>query len=158
MMITYKDVSFQNLGIKYGILVGVAHIAFFLLMRLLNLIHNVGLSFLSGVFIVIGIVLAISKYKKLRGGVVRYFEGLAIGTITAGVSSLMIGLFLVLFVTVIDSTYLDALSASGLFPEGLSVLSMFLVTLVEGTIPGFIVAFIAMQWFKRQDHSISGQS
>ena len=154
----YKKVSFQNLAIKYGIMVGVAHVAFFLFMRLLNLIHNVGLSFLSSIFIIIVIVMAISKYKKLKGGVLHYFEGLAIGAITAGVSSLILGLFLVLFVTVIDSTYLDALSASGLFPEGLSVLSMFLVTLLEGTIPGFIVAFVAMQWFKRQDHSMSGRS
>lgn len=153
-----KVVSFQNLAVKYGILVGVAHIAYFLLMRILGLIHNIGLSYLSGIFLVVGIVLAISKYKKLKGGMLRYFEGLAIGAITAAVSSLILGLFLVLFVTVFDSTYLDALSASGLFPEGLSVLSLFLVTLLEGTVPGFLVAFIAMQWFKRPDHSMSNQA
>lgn len=151
-------VSFQNLAIKYGILVGIAHIAYFLLMALFNLIHNVGLSYLSAIFLIIGIVMAISKYKKLKGGMIHYFEGLAIGAITAGVSSLILGLFLVLFVTVFDSTYLDALSASGLFPEGMSVLSLFLVTLLEGTVPGFLVAFVAMQWFKREDdHSMSNQ-
>ncbi|MBF9254758.1 DUF4199 domain-containing protein [Pontibacter sp. 172403-2] len=154
----YTKVSFQNLAIKYGLLVGVAHIAYFLLMRILGLIHNIGLSYLSGVFLLIGIVVAISKYKKLQGGMLRYFEGLGIGAITAAVSSLILALFLVLFVTLFDSTYIQALSASGLFPEGLTVLSLFLVTLLEGSVPGFIATFVIMQWFKRQDHSVSNQA
>ncbi len=151
----FRKVSFQNLAIKYGLWVGVAHVAFFLFMRLLNQIQNISLSFLSSIFVIIGIVMALAKYKKLNAGKLEYFTGLAIGTITAAVSSLILGLFLVFFVIVVDRTYLDALSASGLFPEGLSIISMFLVTLLEGTIPGFIVAFIAMQWFKRRDHAVT---
>jgi len=154
----YTNVSFQNLAIKYGLLVGAAHIVYFLLMRVLGLTHHIGLSYLSGIFLIIGIVLAISKYKKLKGGMLRYFEGLGMGAITAAVSSLILALFLVLFVTAFDSTYMDALSASGYFPEGLSVLSLFLVTLLEGSVPGFIATFVIMQWFKREDHSISNRA
>lgn len=154
----YTNVSFQNLAVKYGLMVGAAHIVYFLLMRVLGLIHNIGLSYLSGIFLIIGIVLAISKYKKLKGGMLRYFEGLGIGAIIAAVSSLILALFLVLFVTAFDSTYMDALSASGYFPEGLSILSLFLVTLLEGSVPGFIATFVIMQWFKREDHSMSNRA
>ncbi|MHA6248440.1 DUF4199 domain-containing protein [Pontibacter sp. CAU 1760] len=151
------NVSFQNVAIKYGILVGIAHIVFFLLMWMLGFSENVELSYLSGIFLIIGIVVAISNYKRKSGGIVHYFPGLAIGVITAFVSSLILGLFLLVFVTTLNREYLDALSTSGLFPEGLSVLSMFLVTLVHGTLPGFFIAFISMQWFKRRDHSMPGQ-
>lgn len=147
-------VSFQNISVKYGLLVGVAHIVYFLLMRLLDLIHIVELSYLSGIFLVIGIVMGISKYKRLRGGMINYFEGLGIGVITAFVSSLILALFLVLFVTVFDDTYINNLSTSGLFPEGLSVLAMFWIAVAHGTWPGFFIAFISMQWFKRADHTM----
>ncbi|WP_299761853.1 DUF4199 domain-containing protein [uncultured Pontibacter sp.] len=150
-------VSFQNIAIKYGMIVGVAHILFFLLMRLLDLTNNVELSYLSGFFLIIGIVVAISKFKRLNGGLIKYFEGLGIGVVTAFVSSLILGLFLVLYVTVLDKTYIEAMQASALFPEGLSVLSMFMVTLAHGTWPGFFIAFIAMQWFKNPEHSMPNQ-
>lgn len=151
---TNANVSFQNIAVKYGLLIGVAHIVYFLLMRLLSLINIVELSYLSGLFLVAGIVMAISKYKRIKGNVINYFEGLGIGVVSAFVSSLMLALFLVLFVTVFDNTFLNSLSASALFPQGLSVLTMFWITVAHGTWPGFFIAFIAMQWFKRPDHSM----
>ncbi|WP_242919434.1 DUF4199 domain-containing protein [Pontibacter liquoris] len=154
----YSKVSYQNLAIKYGLLVGIAHILFFLIMRLLGLTDIVELSYLSGIFLVIGIVVAISKYKKLRAGMINYFEGLAIGAITAAVSSVILGIFLVLFIVLFDQQYLETLGASGLFPHSISILTMFLVTIVQGTWPGFLVAFIAMQWFKRPDHTLPNQA
>ncbi|TPE42528.1 DUF4199 domain-containing protein [Pontibacter mangrovi] len=147
-------VSFQNIAIKYGLLVGVAHILYFLLMRLLNLTQVIELSYLSGIFLIIGIVVALSKYKSLNRRALRYFDGLGIGVITAFVSSLILAVFLVIYVTVFDRTYLESLSASGFFPEGLSVLTMFWVTIGHGTWPGFIIGFIAMQWFKQPDHTM----
>ena len=150
-------VSFQNIAIKYGLLVGVAHIAFFLIMRLVNLTNIVELSYLSGIFLIIGITVALSKYKKLRGGFIRYFDGLGIGVITAFVSSLILALFLVFYVTVLDRAYLEMLQASALFPEGMSILAMFWITIAHGTWPGFIIGFIAMQWFKSPEHTMPNQ-
>lgn len=147
-------VSFQNIAIKYGLMVGAAHIVYFLLMRLLNLIHIVELSYLSGIFLIIGIIVSISKFKRLRGGMINYFEGLGIGVVTAFISSLILAVFLVVFVTLLDDTYINSLSTSALFPEGLSVLTMFWIAVAHGTWPGFFIAFIAMQWFKRPDHTM----
>jgi hypothetical protein len=149
-----RQISYQQVAIKYGILVGAAHIMYFLLMHLLDLQHIIELSFLSGIFLIIGIVLAISQNKKTNQGI-WYFADLTIGAITGFVSSLMMGFALVFYVTVIDPTYLQYLSASGLFPEGISVLYMFLVAIFHGTWPGFFIGFISMQWFKRQDHSMN---
>ncbi|WP_276499723.1 DUF4199 domain-containing protein [Pontibacter litorisediminis] len=150
-------VPFQNIAIKYGLMVGVAHIVFFLIMRILGLTHIVELSYLSGIFLVIGIVMALSKYKRLSGVGVRYFDGLGIGVVTAFVSSLILALFLVLYVTVFDKAYLEQMQASALFPTGLSVLSMFWVTIGHGTWPGFLVGFVAMQWFKNPEHTMPNQ-
>jgi hypothetical protein len=149
-----SKITYQKVALKYGIFVGIAHIIFFLVMRLLNLQNRVELSFLSALFLVIGIAVAIANFKRAKGGNLNYFQGLAIGATTGVVSSTILALFLVIYVSVLDTAYLASLQSSSLFPVSLSVLSLFVLTIIYGTIPGFIIAFVAMQWFKRADHSI----
>ena len=149
-----SKITYQKVSLKYGIFVGIAHVLFFLIMRLLNLQNRVELSFLSAVFLIVGITVAISQFKKAKGGNINYFQGLAIGATTGVVSSTILALFLVVYVTVLDTAYLANLQSSSLFPVSLSTLSLFVLTIIYGTIPGFLMAFVAMQWFKRADHAI----
>ncbi|MCC9167618.1 DUF4199 domain-containing protein [Pontibacter harenae] len=146
-----SNISYQKVSIKYGVLVGIAHVLFFLIMSLLDLLHIVELSFLSGIFLVIGICVAISRYKTAKNGEINYFQGLAIGATTGVVSSTVLALFLVIYISAVDSSYLASLQASALFPQSLSLLSLFVLAIVYGSWPGFWLAFIAMQWFKRRD-------
>ncbi|AKD04412.1 DUF4199 domain-containing protein [Pontibacter korlensis] len=148
-------VTYQKVSIKYGILVGIAHIAFFLLMWALGLTDIVELSFISGIFLVIGICVAISNFKRAKNGLIEYFQGLAIGATVGAVSSALLALFLMLFLSIADQEYLSTLQASSLFPESLSRLVLFVLTIVYGTVPGLWVAFIAMQWFKRPEHTMA---
>ncbi|MDO6392219.1 DUF4199 domain-containing protein [Pontibacter sp. BT731] len=147
-------ITYQKVSLKYGIFVGIAHVLFFLVMRLLNLQNRVELSFLSAIFLIIGITVAISQFKKAKGGDINYFQGLAIGATTGVVSSTILALFMVIYLTTLDTAYLASLQSSSLFPVSLSVLSFFVLTIIYGTIPGFIIAFVAMQWFKREEHAI----
>lgn len=149
-----SKITYQKVALKYGIFVGIAHIIFFLIMRLLNLQNRVEISFVSALFLVVGIAVAISNFKRAKGGNLNYFQGLAIGATTGVVSSTILAVFLVLYVSVLDTAYLASLQSSSLFPVSLSVLSLFVLTIIYGTIPGFIIAFVAMQWFKRADHTI----
>ncbi|GAB3533227.1 hypothetical protein GCM10027443_18370 [Pontibacter brevis] len=119
----------------------------------LGLLEITELSFISGIFLVIGIVVAISSYKKVRRGGIRYLEGFGIGATVGAVSSIILALFLMVFLSAFRTGYLENLQASALFPESLTLLSLFVLTILYGTIPGAWVAFIAMQWFKRQDHN-----
>ncbi|MBC5991448.1 DUF4199 domain-containing protein [Pontibacter cellulosilyticus] len=150
----YKNVSYQSVAIKYGIIVGIVHIVYFLLMWALGLQEIVELSFFSAVFLIVGIIVAISRFKKIRDGKIQYFQGLGIGATTGAVSSIILAIFLMIFVSTVGQEYLYSLQTSYLFPESLSKLSLFLTTIVYGTIPGLFIAFIAMQWFKRPDHTM----
>jgi hypothetical protein len=148
------NVSYLNIALKYGIIVGVAHIIFFIIMGVLGLQHIVELSFISSIFLIIGIVKAIKSFKRYKNGMINYFQGLGIGVITGLASSVLLAIFLAFYISVIDASYLLNLQASALFPEGLSLLALFALTIVYGTWPGFFIAFIAMQWFKRPDHTM----
>jgi hypothetical protein len=149
----FGKVSYQKISVKYGVIVGIAHIVFFLLMGLLGLLDKVELSFISSLFLIAGIIFAIMKYKRVNG-TIEYFSGLGIGVTVGVVSSVLLAIFMVLYISIFDSTYLQNLQASALFPDGISSLWLFILTIVYGTIPGFFIAFIAMQWFKRADHSM----
>lgn len=150
-----SNITYQKVSIKYGIFVGIAYIVYFLLMDLLNLLHIVELSFLSGIFLAIGIAVAISNFKKAKGGVINYFQGLGIGATTGLVSSSILALFLSIYLSLFDTSYLGSLQSSYLFPQSLSVLSLFVITIIYGTWPGFLLSFIIMQWFKNPDHTMS---
>ena len=151
------NLSYQKVALKYGIFVGLAHIVYFLIMRVFNLLHVVELSFFSSVFLIIGIAVAIASFKRIKNGMINYFEGLAIGVTVGVVSSTILALFLVLYISLFDATYLANLQASSLFPRGLSMIALFALTIIYGTWPGFIIAFVAMQWFKRADHTMPEQ-
>lgn len=153
----YSNVSHQQVSLKYGIFVGIAHILYFLLMRVFGVLHIVELSFLSAIFLIVGIVLAISAYKRAVHGRINYLNGLAIGAIVGVVSSVLLAVFLAVYLGFFDAEYVRNLQASALFPEGLSLLTVFILTIVYGTWPGFLIAFVAMQWFKRDDHSATSR-
>src|SRR5688572_22760512 len=112
--------SYQKVSIKYGIFVGIAHIVYFLLMGLLGLHDMIELSFLSGIFLVIGIIVAISKVKRLNNGNIRYFEGLGVGVTVGVVSSVILAIFLAIYINLFNATYLENLQASALFPRSIS--------------------------------------
>jgi hypothetical protein len=150
-----SNITYQKVSIKYGIFVGIAHIVYFLLMRLFGLQQIIELSFLSALFLIIGIVVAISNYKKALKGHINYLKGLAIGATVGVVSSSLLAVFLVIYISIFDSVYLDLLQASYLFPQSLTVLSLFVLAIVYGTWPGFLIAFVAMQWFKEADHTMT---
>jgi hypothetical protein len=152
---TSEKISYQRVSLKYGLIVGIAHIAYFLLMGLLDLHNIIELSFISSLFLIVGIVMAITNFKRAKNGMINYFQGLGIGVTTGVVSSALLAIFLVIYISLIDSSYLMNLQASSLFPEGLSLLALFALTIVYGSWPGFFIAFIAMQWFKRPDHTMT---
>ncbi len=151
------NVSYLNVALKYGIIVGIAHIVYFIIMGVFGLQHIVELSFISSVFLIIGIVKAIKSFKIYKKGMINYFQGLGIGVITGLVSSTLLSVFLAIYISMIDASYLQNLQASALFPEGLSLIALSALTVVYGTWPGFFIAFIAMQWFKRPDHTMPEQ-
>ncbi|PRY11923.1 uncharacterized protein DUF4199 [Pontibacter ummariensis] len=150
-----SKVTYQKVSTKWGILTGIAYIAYFLIMWALGVLEIIELSFISGIFLVIGICVAISRLKRARNGNIEYFEGLAIGATVGVISSAILALFLVIFVSVLDTDYLASLQASSFFPEGITKMALFGFTIMYGTVPGLWIAFIAMQWFKRRDHSMS---
>lgn len=145
--------SFERLGIRYGLWVGVAYIAFFLLMKALGLHERTEVAYVNGLFLIGGIILALREFKRATHNRVDYLPGLGVGFLTSLVSSAILALFFIAYSS-FDKEFASHVMTANLYGIQLSVLMIFLVILLHGTVAGTFVGFIAMQFFKRPDHQM----
>lgn len=149
----------EKIGLKYGVLTAVGLVVYFLLMRVLGLVHIIELRFFNGVIMAIGVVLAIKAYKVQMAGKLTYFKGLGAGILTAAVSTTLFAAFMLVYIKIGGEALVEMLSADQYFGE--RVVStpgvvVFTVLMLEGIISGFMIAFIAMQYFKQNEHKVPG--
>ncbi|MFD2245075.1 DUF4199 domain-containing protein [Pontibacter ruber] len=149
----------EKIGIKYGLFTAAGLIVYFLLMKLVGLSHIVELRFVNGVIMAIGISIAIKAYKDSVKGMIGYFKGLGVGIITSIVATVLFAAFMLVFIKVFDDSLLEVLSADRYFGERMDVtpgIVIFTVLILEGVISGFMISFIAMQWFRRREYKVPG--
>lgn len=145
----------EKIGLKYGLLTAAGLILYFFLMKLLGLIHITELRFLNGVIMAIGVVLAIRAYKIVSAGEIGYFKGLGTGVITAVVGTVLFACFMVTYVSIAGDEMIEMLTSERYFGnrvESTPGIVIFSVLMLEGLISGFLISFIAMQYFKRDDY------
>lgn len=145
----------EKIGLKYGVLTAAGLILYFFLMKLLDLIHITELRFLNGVIMAIGVVLAIRAYKAVAAGGFSYFRGLGTGVITAITGTVLFAAFMVAYAGVAGDEMIEMLTAERYFGERVEAapgIVIFTVLMLEGLISGFMISFIAMQFFKRDDY------
>ena len=147
----------EKIGLKYGLLTAAGLVAYFLLMKAIGLVHIVELRFLNGLIMAVGVVLAIRAYKTMSGGSFGYFKGIGTGMITAVTGTVLFGAFMVAYVKIAGGDLLEMLSTRHYFGDRVATtpgLVIFSVLLLEGIISGFMISFIAMQYFKRRDYKV----
>lgn len=144
----------EKIGLKYGLLTAAGLILYFFLMKLLGLTHITELRFLNGVIMAVGVVLAIRSYKILTAGDISYFKGLGTGMITAVTGTVIFAAFMVAYASIAGDEMITMLTAEQYFGERVEAtpgIVIFSVLMLEGLISGFLISFIAMQYFKRND-------
>lgn len=149
----------EKIGIKYGLLTALGLVLYFLLMKVVGLVHIVELRFLNAIILTTGIILAIKALKNMKQGKMKYLQGIGVAYITALVATILFASFMALYIKTFDDNLLEVLTAEDLFGERMSVtpgLVVFIVLMLEGMISGFMIGFIAMQWFKSPDHKVAG--
>jgi hypothetical protein len=96
-------------AIRYGLITGLALIIFNLILFFTNNYGNMFLSLLGLLITIVGIVMAHNHFKKLNAGYMTYGQGLGLGVLLAGVSGVLTGLFLFIYMQYIDPSVLDQL-------------------------------------------------
>lgn len=149
----------EKIGLKYGLLTAGGLVAYFLLMKLVGLVHIIELRFLNGIIMAIGVSMAIRAYKYKVHGKIGYFSGLGVGTLTAIVATTLFAALMLLYIKVAGESLVEVLSAERYFGDRVQStpgVVVFSVLMLEGVISGVMIAFIAMQYFKQKDHKVPG--
>ncbi|WP_299708473.1 DUF4199 domain-containing protein [uncultured Pontibacter sp.] len=149
----------EKIGLKYGLFTALGLIGYFLLMKIIGLEQIIELRFLNGVIMAIGVTLAIKGFKDSKNGQIGYFQGLGAGIITSALATVIFAVFMVVYIKAFDDNLLQVLAGEQFFGDRMTItpgIVIFMVLMLEGIISGFMVSFIAMQWFKRRDHKVPG--
>lgn len=146
--------SFERVGFRYGLYTGAAYILFFLLMKVLGLHERTEVAYANGLFLIGGIFLALRNYQHVMHGRNNYLPGIGIGFLVSAVSAVILALFFVGY-TSIDREFAAHVQTANLYGMNLSVLMVFLVIILQGTVGGTIIGYILMQFFKRPDHQLN---
>lgn len=100
--------STARIALKWGVITSVIIIVYsvFLFMTGLQLKNN-SLSYVSYLFLLGGIILALKEYRTLNNEFLGFGEGLGLGTLMSAVTSLISSIFSFLYVTFIDTTIMQ---------------------------------------------------
>lgn len=130
---------------NYGLRIGGGLIGFFLLMTLLGMAHVVELRLLNVVILASGVYFALKKFKSTHHDHLNYFRGLIMGVSTAGLGSLIFGVFMFIFMS-LNPDFMKAIKDNE--PLGLYLnpwMASFII-LLEGFFSGMLVSFILLNW------------
>ncbi|MBJ6117980.1 DUF4199 domain-containing protein [Pontibacter sp. BT310] len=147
----------EKIALKYGLLTAIGLIGYFFVMKAIGLSHIVELRFLNSVILTIGIVMTLRGLKRAKKEHFGYLSGLGAAFLTSVVATIIFSAFMLIYIKTFDDSLLTVLSHNSMVGERVSStpgLVIFMVLMLEGVISGAMIGFIAMQFFKRPDHTV----
>lgn len=137
----------ESIAVRYGLLTSVSLIAFFLLMRMVNLAQNQELRVLNIIILTAGIWLAVSKLKKVEGNTMEYLNGVACAMLTALVGVGSFAVFVCIYL-LIDTDLLKMLQQRSIVGNYINPFSGAAAIFMEGIFSAAIISLGVMQYFK----------
>ncbi len=133
--------SITGLGVRYGIMACIFMIIYFIIMVLIGLSNFEIVRFLSHVFVIVAVIMAINAFRRSGDGFIPYLPGLGIGFVVGLVGSVLYAAFIFLYAHYIDQEYQQSLRTQDYFGSFLSPLalagSITLLGLVVGSFTGY---------------------
>jgi lysylphosphatidylglycerol synthetase-like protein (DUF2156 family) len=138
----------DRIGLRYGIFAGIVMILYFLILTALGINNKDEARFAGYLIIIVAVMMAIVKYKKVHGNIMPYLPGLGIGFVIGLVSSLLYGIFIMIYTFYIDSNYQNTLRTEDYF-GGLSPVMLCMAFALMGLVVGAFSAYILMMVYDK---------
>lgn len=137
---------------NYGIKIAGGLIAFFLLMKVLGLVHHYELRFLNVFIQVAGIYYALKKFKETHGQHINYFRALVTGVATGAIASLIFSVFLFAFM-MIDKGLMQGIIENEPMGHYLNPYIAAFMVAIEGIFSGLLFTFILINYLPTDEVS-----
>ena len=144
-----SEITLEKVAFKYGLLTCAGLIAYFLLMKLVGLVHIIELRSLNLFIMLAGLWFSMNYYKKHSYTHMNYFEGIGLGSLTAAVAVIPFSIFL-LFYMLADTAFMEAIKANEDFGQWLNPYLLAFIVTFEGLVSGLMASFVLMQYLKKE--------
>lgn len=157
----------KSISIKYGLILGLIGIIYFVILDFLGQAQNQSWNYLGIIFSIIAFYLAYKEFKVDGDGFMSYSQGLGIGTLSSLISSAISGLFTLIYINFINTSFMENMKqmqiakleeqglsdaqieqAAPMMEMFMSPIAMFFMVILIGTFFGFLVALIMSAIFK----------
>ena len=138
---------------NYGIKIALGLILYFVAMRILHLSHIVELRFMNLAILTAGVYFALKQFKKTHEDHLNYFRGLIVGVATAGLGSLIFGVFLFAFMQ-LDADLMQSIKENEQMGRFLNPYIASFIVVLEGFFSGFLVTFVLLNWINTDEVNV----
>lgn len=138
----------NRLHIRYGIVIAIVLIAYFLLVKLFGLHENPWLRILNGAIMAYGLYAVIRQRRLLEGSEFDYFKGFKTGIYTGFLATLIFVAFMAVYMYHLDPGFPEKIMSSWMedYNQGPGILVFVLI--VEGFSSTVVLTLAFMQKFK----------
>lgn len=138
-----------SVALKYGLYVTAALIAYFLVLKLVELHENPWLRLFNGIIMASGIYYAIKYFKLMAGVNFSYVDGFKTGLITGFLATIMFTAFMAIYMFHLDTAFTERLLKDWFenYDNGTGILVF--VVLIEGLASTVVLTLTFMQLFKK---------
>ncbi len=140
---------------RYGILIAIVLIAYFLLLKLIGLHQYTVLSAVNGLIFGAGLYMAIKKYNTQEDD--RKFEkGFEVGLLSGGIASVIFTVFMAIYMYQIDTEFAASIMETWNLEYDLGTLMLLISILIMGFVTTLVLTLSFMQLLKRSWNTRDG--
>ncbi len=138
----------STIPVKYGVLIAIGLIAYFLILSLIGVQTNPVFSLGNGIIVALGLYKAMKDYKLEKGDTFEYQKGFMAGLFTGFNATLIFTIFFAIYVTNINTDFLPEMLANWSSHYHVGVGIVVFVAAIMGFATTFVLTLSFMQLFK----------
>lgn len=141
-----------SVALKYGLIIAVSLIAYFLILRMFDMHHNPWLRLANGIFMAAGIYFAIKNYKFKYNAEFTYVDGFKTGLLTGFIATGVFIVFMAIYMFHLDKEFTQGILDKWVDTADRGGGLLIIVLLVEGLASTAVLTLTCMQIFKKSQH------
>lgn len=138
---------------SYGLRIAIGLIAYFLVMHLMGLSHEVELRLVNLLILVAGVYLALKKFRETHQSHLHYFRALVTGVSTAAIGSFIFAIFMFIYMSVDERMMQSIIENEPMGRYMNPYIASFIVAL-EGVFSGLLVTFILINYISTDEANV----
>jgi len=137
-----------KVSIKYGLITTILLVAYFLILKVIGLHNNPWFRMSNGLFVALGIYIAIKNYKLISGTTFNYINGFKTGLLTGFLATFLFALFMAIYMFHLDVEFMNSLLKDWFQDYNYGGGILIFIILIEGMSSTTILTLTFMQIFK----------